>query len=352
MTYRKPFKVPGFEFKSSEKRTTGKPPLMGRVMVCLLAAALIPASIAFSAGRPDVQAPSATAEFQAGKFRQAAETLENALKNGALTQESQLLLARSYYELGSWGQAAAAAESAVRMNPSNPEAHLWLGRAYGRKAEQERSLTLALKTRRQFEKAVELAPGNVDARRDLMQFYLDAPWIVGGSKEKARKQAQALAGIDPVEGALARARLDENAGKQAEAGQEYSRVLEMKPGNVGPYLEAADFYIAHKDVTHLDAAIAGAEKVNRTDERLNYYRGVARVLGGQRLALAARDLKSYAAHAPRHDNPSKASALSWLGEIYERWGEAHLAMLEYQAALQLDPGMLRAKEGLSRLKSN
>lgn len=50
-------------------------------------------------------------------------------------------------------------------------------------------------------------------------------------------------------------------------------------------------------------------------------------------------------------NRTKASALGWLGQLYERWGNAHLAMIEYQAALELDPAMPQVREALERLKN-
>lgn len=321
---------------------------MGILVLTLLSGA--PA--VWAAEPPSPRPSQALAQFQKGDFREASAMLENSLKNGPASAESELLLARSYYELGEWNQSIKAAEAAVRLNPADAESHLWLGRAYGREAEKERSLSLALKTRHQFEKAVSLAPSSIDARRDLMQFYLEAPWIIGGGKQKAQKQADAIAQLDPVEGALARARLDQSAGNQSAASQEYARALALKPALPGPYFEAAKFYIAQKDLNGLNAAIEGAAKANPHDARLDYFRGVARVLAGQHLALAAKDLKSYAARSPRRDEPSRASALSWLGRLYERWGDAHLAMLEYQAALELDPAMPQVRQALDRLKHN
>jgi len=48
-------------------------------------------------------------------------------------------------------------------------------------------------------------PANLLARRDLLEFYLSAPWFLGGGKDKGWRQAGAIAAIDPVEGCLARA---------------------------------------------------------------------------------------------------------------------------------------------------
>lgn len=304
-----------------------------------------------AAAEPSAYA-QALAQFQAGQYRQASSLLSAALKKTTASAASEILLARCYYEMSDWDGAIQRAQSAVEIEPSNPEAHVWLGQALGREAESRRSFPLAIKARREFEQAVALGPTDVDARRDLMEFYLEAPWILGGSKAKARKQAAAIAAIDPVQGTLARAQYDNRTGDDSSAQAEYRHVLDLKPARVGPYLEVADNAVAHKDVSELNAAVSGAAQVNPSDPRLTYYRGVAQVLEGQRLAQAEHDLKSYVAHAPdRRDYPSHASALSWLGAIYERLGRPNLAMIEYQAALQLDPDFPAARQALLRLKS-
>lgn len=56
-----------------------------------------------------------------------------------------------------------------------------------------------------FVRAVELDAGNFQMRRDLIQFYLQAPGIAGGSVRRAVAQAEAYAALDPMRGRLLRA---------------------------------------------------------------------------------------------------------------------------------------------------
>lgn len=320
--------------------------------VCFLLAALC--CLVPLAGRAAPPAPpyeEALSQFQSGKFREATATLHSALEQHSKSAAFQLLLARCYYELTDWNRAASHAESAVRLDPSNSEAHLWLGRIDGRRAERDHSLSLAVKTRKEFETAVSLAPGNVEARRALMEFYLQAPWILGGSKDKARKQAASIAALDPVEGALARAHLDEQTGKNDQAAAEYRSAISMKPDRLGPYFEAADFYLRRHDRQGVEDAVKAAVEIHAPDPRLDYYRGVVGVLDGSRLQQAEQELKSYLKQpSRRQDYPSHASALNWLGRLYERWGKTQLAAQQYQAALQLDPGFKEARDALERLR--
>lgn len=55
--------------------------------------------------------------------------------------------------------------------------------------------------------AVELDPRSFDARRDLNQFYLQAPGIAGGSVRKAIDNAESLAKLNPAHGQLLRAEI-------------------------------------------------------------------------------------------------------------------------------------------------
>ena len=68
----------------------------------------------------------------------------------------------------------------------------YVGRIYGEKADRAGFFSaagLAKKVRTEFERSVEFSPNSWQARTDLAEFYLEAPGIVGGGKEKARSQA-------------------------------------------------------------------------------------------------------------------------------------------------------------------
>ncbi|MFI5180736.1 MAG: tetratricopeptide repeat protein [Thermoanaerobaculia bacterium] len=101
-------------------------------------------------------------------------------------------------------------EKSVADHPNSSEIWLWLGRAYGRKAERAvvfSQFALARKCKSAFEKAVALDPKNVNARSDLISYYLQAPGIVGGSLEKAKEQAAAILQVDPERGRIALERI-------------------------------------------------------------------------------------------------------------------------------------------------
>src|SRR5207249_6867768 len=119
--------------------------------------------------------------------------------------QADLWLARCDFQLAEYDQAIIYAERTVDLEPGSSQSHLWLGRSYGLEAERAHSFLLARRVRREFETAVQLDPGNLAARRDLMEFYLEAPRVLGGGQDKAWQQAEAIAARDAVDGHLARA---------------------------------------------------------------------------------------------------------------------------------------------------
>ena len=103
----------------------------------------------------------------------------------AADAEAHNLLCRVYYQEERWDDAIHECEAGVSLAPLDGEYHLWLGRAYGEKADAIHSIKafgLAKKARAEFERAVQLESGNVDALSDLGEFYTAAPPIVGGGK--------------------------------------------------------------------------------------------------------------------------------------------------------------------------
>src|SRR2546423_1515434 len=90
--------------------------------------------------------------------------------------------------------AVAACERAAELAPANGAFQRQLGDAYGLSAQKAGMLSKigwAKKCRLAYEKAVELAPANLDARNSLMIYYQQAPGVMGGGIDKAYEQAGA-----------------------------------------------------------------------------------------------------------------------------------------------------------------
>jgi tetratricopeptide (TPR) repeat protein len=265
---------------------------------------------------PESAVEMAQAQFESGDYGAVITTLNAALASTPQDASMHYWLARSYYEKQDFDRAVTSAEQAVKLSPQNSEYNRWLGRAYGGKAEKNHSFFLARKVKQAFQTAVRLAPQSIPARRDLMQYCVEAPWIVGGDKGMAREQIDAISKLDPVEGRLARAAYltAEKQWKAAEA--EYLAVLAASPGHIAPYMEASEFFESRKDSANLERTLEAAAHAGPDDPRLQYYQGVSLFLRGTELATARQLLNSYVANVPeRSDYPSHRSAMEWLRHI-------------------------------------
>src|SRR5580765_7861375 len=112
-------------------------------------------------------------------------------------------LGRTLFEQQQYEHAVEWLEKATLLDSTNSQYHLWLGRAYGYSAQRASILwqfLLARKVKSHFEKAVELDPDNIDARADLAEYYMKAPRILGGDREKAEAQAHEISRRNLEEG--------------------------------------------------------------------------------------------------------------------------------------------------------
>jgi len=259
---------------------------------------------------------AARAAFETGNYSMALTTVTAALSAAPQNPSLHYWALRSYYELRDYDHAVTHGETAVKLDPQNAEYSRWLGRAYGGKAEESRSFFIARKVKQAFEAAVHLAPTSIPARRDLMEFLAEAPWIVGGDKRKAKEQVDVISKIDPVEGHLAQGAYLAADKKWKEAEAEYAAVLDVRAHSLESYLEAAQFFADRKDAHQIDRAIEAARRINSRDPRLDYFSAVSLILRRNELPTAEKLLQSYVSNVPqRSDYPSHKSAQEWLSLI-------------------------------------
>jgi tetratricopeptide (TPR) repeat protein len=301
----------------------------------------------------DASLQAAQNQFNAGNYSGAVTTLQMVLMQNPSNAEAAYWLGRAYYEQRDYDNAIAQGEKSISLDPKSSLYHQWLGQEYGGAADRDRSFSDAKKVKKEFQDAVSLNPSNIPARRDLEQYDLDAPWIVGGNKDEAMEMANAIAALDPLQGHLAHGAYLRGTKKMDQAEGEYRQVLAAKSAPIEAYFEVADFFQRQNAPADMATAIQAAAKVSPNDPRLAFYRGVAGVLAGTDLPAAEQSLKSYLANTPdRSDWPTHAGAREWLGRLYEAQDKKGEAAEQYRAALQLDPSAKTAKQRLEKLGKN
>jgi len=248
--------------------------------------------------------------------------------------------------------AIALGEEALRSAAGDPALWRALGEAYGGKARTASVLArlgLARKCRAAFERAVELAPGDVDARAALFTYYLEAPAIAGGGIERARLEAEAITKLDPVRGHCALGALHLREKELAEAETEYRRALEGRPGSAearaglgAVLLEQSRF----DDARRLWSALLDDPDLGRV---AHYQLGRISLESGNGLDAGVEHFKLYLAVPPPPEAPSWAEADWRLGLLYEKLGRREEAIGALRDALRRDPGLAPAKKDLKRL---
>jgi tetratricopeptide (TPR) repeat protein len=300
--------------------------------------------------RPSFASTSPKELLAAGGVDDAIQTLQQQLDRSPTDAESYNLLCRAYFMLDEWDRGIAACEHAKNLDPQNSLYFLWLGRIYGEKADRAGFLSaagLAKKVRTNLERAVALNPKSWDARTDLAEFYLEAPGIVGGGKDKAREQAEALMPLNPAMAHWVLGRIAEKNKDAATAEREYRASIEASHSAIRAWVDLAIFLRHQRRFDEMEQALRNLESspVDRADSLMD---GASMLLRtGRDYPLAVRLVRRYLS-APIEEGPAfKAHDL--LGQLLEKQGDLQGAADQYRAALALAHTYARAQEDLRRV---
>jgi predicted Zn-dependent protease len=287
-----------------------------------------------------------------GRVDVAVPNLEQVVNQSPKDAPSFNLLCRAYFMMEEWDRGIANCARAASLDPQNSSYQLWLGRLYGEKADRSSFVTapgLAKKARTAFERAVELDPKSVEARMDLGEFYAEAPSIIGGGKDKARQQAEALMSLDRAIGHWVLARIAEKDKDPAKAEIEYRAQIEASHGGARGWVDLANFFMYAHRYQEMEQALVHAQDapIDHPEALMN---------AGNLLLRAQRDyplavllLRRYLANRLCEEGPAfKAHVI--LGEVLAKQGDKLGAEQEFRAALALFGNYTRAKEDLKQLE--
>jgi tetratricopeptide (TPR) repeat protein len=244
------------------------------------------------------------------------------------------------------------AEKAVALNGGVAKYHRQLAEVLGVTAQHSnfmQQLLLARRFRKQLDTALALDPDDVQAQRDLLEFFLLAPGIAGGDSLKAAAVADRLTRINPAEGYLARARIAASEKKIRETESNLRKAVESAPAVYKARIALGEFFLtadpprlheaaeqgrqaekldagrveayallaaAHAEAGDWDALdgalVAGAAAV--PDDPAPYYRAAER-LCGRHTDRAERYLRIYLQQEPEGNEPTAAEARTKLASI-------------------------------------
>ncbi len=241
---------------------------------------------------------------------------------------------------------------AVRLRPRVARYHRQVAEVQGVMAQHAnvfQQALLARRFRKEIDTALELDARDVQAWRDLLEYYLLAPGIIGGDVKKAAETAERTAAIDACEGSLARARIAEHRKDMQTQCRELRHAVELQPssyrawvtlaradegeaeraaraaigidsGRADAYGVLAAVYAGRTDWGALDRVLASASEC-AADDAWPYYRAAEQLLhDGRDTARAERYLHVYLEQEPEGNRPTAAEARRKLASVGEgRW---------------------------------
>jgi len=311
----------------------------------MLAAAM--SALVAAATCADEPVDQAVALFEKRQYAEAATLLATVVQ-----AEPGNARAHAYYGMalanstGDLDGAVAHLEKAATIEPGSSRYQVWLGSAYSSKAGRAglfKAASLAGKAKTAFEKAVALDPSSAEAHQALLQYYLYAPGVAGGSVAKARDQAAAIGKLDAHRGHLAAARIAEYEKDWPAADKAYRDALALQP---------------ERGATHNSLGYALLRQGHNDDAIAEFRRYVELAPGdanphdslGEGLAAAGKLDESVASYRKALElNPAYPSSVWGLGDCLERLGRRDQAKAQYKRYLELAPRGANADEARKRL---
>jgi tetratricopeptide (TPR) repeat protein len=347
------------------------------------------------AAAPVGAAPDAATRslIDAGHWKQARAILEPRVKANPSDAEAAALLSQVRAQFGDLDGALALAEAAVTLEPKVADYHYRLAEIVGSLAQRAsvfKQFGLARRFRQEAEAAIALDATHIEARVDMLEYYIQAPGIVGGDRKKADAMAEEIARIDPASGYLAKARIlietktagdleglfrqaaavAKSAGVKWEATsrlmnlylapktsrpdaaeQQARMLLTIDPHRTGGYAGLAIVYATAGRLDDLDAVLADAEKAVPDSFRPFFLAGQVLVTQGKELPRAERYLRRYLTLEPEPGGPGLAHAHWRVGQALEKEGKRGDAIAELEQATKLKPDLEDAKKDLKRLRA-
>lgn len=241
---------------------------------------------------------------------------------------------------------------AVKLNENDSAYRTWLGRAYLAKLQTvsffERGV-LAGRALENLKKAVELDPANIEARISLGGYYLNAPSIAGGSKKKAREQAEEVLKYDAVEGNAMLAGIHIKDKEYDQAIEKLNACIEAKPDNIEYRYHLGMIYQQLERYDETFDTFEEVLEIDPDDRGALYQIGRTAAISGANIDRGIECLGVYLKKDVNPGYPGYDGAHWRLGMLFEHKGDVATARTEYETAVLLNPDEDRYAESLKDL---
>jgi tetratricopeptide (TPR) repeat protein len=293
----------------------------------------------------------ARALFNHGDFNRARVLLEplSADRQGI---EAWFLLGKLAYLSGEIDKAADLLEKASKGKPDSSQYSLWLGRALGRKAEQAspfRAPFLARQAHNAFRTAVDLDPNDLDARDDLLSYYLEAPGFLGGGKEKASALVEQIKDRHPCDYLVQLAEIREQEKSFEQAEKALQKAAALTPPCSAGLLALAEFYQDKKNVNRAREIWLKAVHLFPESAVAHFEFGRFEIESGGNLESGRREMEAFL-KLYSSGNPYPFEAYYWLGELYLKLNQPAEAIGQFEKSLNLFAAHSPSQKGLAEAR--
>ncbi len=290
--------------------------------------------------------------FETKNYPEAKKFFEFYTKTNQNNPIGAYYLGRIFLREGNCDKSSDWLKKAIDLDETNSDYHLWLGRAYGIKAQRAgllKKASAAKNVKKSFERAVELNPENIDARFGLLQFYQMAPGIMGGSKDKAKEQAEEIKKRNEHQGHLAFGLIFMVNKEYDRAETEYQAAIRANPDDFQGHYQLGYLYARQKEFDKATVLFENLLKSHPEQVVSYFHLGRLAVMSGKNLDKGEENLKKYLQTKPSDERPSFAFAHLLLGHIYRMKDDMEMAKVEYEKSLELNPDFKQAKKALKDL---
>jgi tetratricopeptide (TPR) repeat protein len=259
---------------------------------------------------------------------------------------------RAALDKGDLDGAIAQLEKAVAAKPDSAEAHYWLANACGRKAQKAggfSAMSFGKKAKAGWLRAVELNPDYIDARFRLLEFYVAAPGIAGGSEAKAKEQAAEIKKRDALEGHRAYARIYTMQKNYDLAVKEMREAVREQPNSAKTHYYLANTLMNQKVFLEALQEYEKALSLDAGYMPIHLRIGQHAAMSESNYVRGEESVRKYLAYTPADDEPGHGSAWYWLGVIQEKQGQKAAARESYTKAQKLAPESKDVGEALKRV---
>jgi tetratricopeptide (TPR) repeat protein len=286
-----------------------------------------------------------------GRADEAVHLLRGQLALSPRNATAHQLLCRVYYAEEMFNPAIHECEAAVAAAPDDAGNYLWLGRAYGMKASQANPISafsLARKVVAAFQKAVSLDPANVAAMRDLGEYYVNAPPIVGGGLDKARALSAKLMPVSSAKAHRLLGQIAEKSGDFTAAETEFKRAVEAQR-TADSYVDLAQFYLGRGQFDQILAPLEAVTRLDKPRDAAAVDAASILISADRSLPLAEQLLREFLASSAKSDGAPAFKVHVELGDLLLKRSDRAGALREYDTALALASNYAPAKRSRAQL---